>query len=324
MRTSIALCTYNGEKYLHEQLVSILDQTKKVDEIIVCDDCSKDKTRAILLEYKIKYPVLFTIINNESNLGYLRNFEKAISMCSADIIFLADQDDIWEKNKVETLTAYFENNKNKEVVFTNAILFGNDKLTGTKLWDVLQFDKAKQNIINNSPDCIEWLWHNGTVATGATMALRNKQKYLSIKKFKGYKHDGFIALMAAGSGQLGCINDCLIRYRQHPDQALGVRDKLLPVATLNKKTPLDKLKYIFKLQRHYLSELKSEEEFFRSIYLQTNSLFCKRKVQSLQKRISYYNLRVPLIVPYIFGYYKDAGGYRQLVRDIFGKTSIHR
>lgn len=91
--------TYNGEKYLREQLDSIYAQTMVPDEVVVVDDCSKDGTLVILEEYHKKYGLRYYV--NEKNLGYNKNFEKAISLCSGDYIALSDQDDVWFKNKIE-------------------------------------------------------------------------------------------------------------------------------------------------------------------------------------------------------------------------------
>jgi Glycosyltransferases involved in cell wall biogenesis len=95
MTTSVALCTFNGEKFLRQQIDSILNQSMKVDEIVVCDDRSKDATIDILNGYQKKYPSVFKIYQNESNLGSVKNFERAVSLCSNEIIFLSDQDDFW-------------------------------------------------------------------------------------------------------------------------------------------------------------------------------------------------------------------------------------
>lgn len=95
---SLAMPTYNGEKYLRAQLDSIYAQTLVPDEIIVVDDCSTDGTPAILKEYHDKYGLKYFI--NETNLGYNKNFEKAISLCSGDYIALSDQDDVWFKDKI--------------------------------------------------------------------------------------------------------------------------------------------------------------------------------------------------------------------------------
>ena len=99
---SIALCTYNGEAYLKEQLDSLIDQTYPNCEIIIVDDCSKDGTVDILKQYANEYPQIKLYINSE-NLGYTKNFEKAINLCNGEYIALCDQDDIWDKNKISIM-----------------------------------------------------------------------------------------------------------------------------------------------------------------------------------------------------------------------------
>ena len=95
---SVALCTYNGERYLQEQLDSIYNQVMLVDEIIICDDNSQDNTLRIAHQFKDTHPELrIRIIENKNNMGVVKNFEKAISSCNGDIIFWSDQDDIRPK-----------------------------------------------------------------------------------------------------------------------------------------------------------------------------------------------------------------------------------
>ena len=99
---SIAMATYNGAKYLREQLDSICAQTINDYELIVCDDCSTDDTYAILKEYALK-DARIRVYKNEVNLGFKKNFEKAISLCKGEYIALSDQDDIWYNNHLEIL-----------------------------------------------------------------------------------------------------------------------------------------------------------------------------------------------------------------------------
>ena len=96
---SIALCTYNGEVFLQEQLNSLLNQTYTTIEIIAVDDASTDSTRSIL-EKKASTDSRLKVFINEKNIGYNKNFEKAISLCSGDFIAISDQDDIWEAEKI--------------------------------------------------------------------------------------------------------------------------------------------------------------------------------------------------------------------------------
>ena len=96
---SVALASYNGEKYIEEQINSILYQSMKVDRIVICDDNSKDNTIKII-EKLIKKGFPINLHKNDRNLGYALNFMKCINLCNSNYIFLSDQDDIWFKNKV--------------------------------------------------------------------------------------------------------------------------------------------------------------------------------------------------------------------------------
>lgn len=98
---SVVIATYNGKKYLREQLDSLCAQTLKSDEVLVIDDSSNDGTLEILEEYRDKYGIKFIV--NEKNLGVNGNFEKGIKSCNGDYISLCDQDDVWFKNKNEIL-----------------------------------------------------------------------------------------------------------------------------------------------------------------------------------------------------------------------------
>ena len=98
---SVAMATYNGERFLRQQLDSVIEQTYKNLEVIVTDDGSTDQTLAILEEYSHKFGLKYW--RNENNLGYARNFERAASLCGGDYIAFCDQDDAWFPRKIETL-----------------------------------------------------------------------------------------------------------------------------------------------------------------------------------------------------------------------------
>ena len=108
MKLSVALCTYNGEKFIAEQLESIARQTVLPDELIICDDRSADQTVQILHEFANKAPFPVSIYHNETTLGVIRNFEQAISLCKGEYIALADQDDVWLPEKIEKSLALIE------------------------------------------------------------------------------------------------------------------------------------------------------------------------------------------------------------------------
>ena len=226
MKISVAFIVYNGAKYMRTQLDSILVQTHKVDEIIVCDDASSDATKEILEEYKKNYPNLFFLHYNKKNLGPTKNIEKAIQACTGDIILLADQDDFWEANKVEAIVKWFEENPTMNGVFTNGTLMNSNGEIDNKygLWDVMSFPYKKfenNNGLNGSLKLYINTVEN--LVTGATLAIRNNLTFLK-KPFPVIKHlvhDRWLAINLAETNSLGILDEKLIRYRIHSEQTIG-------------------------------------------------------------------------------------------------------
>lgn len=120
MRISVAMATYNGAKYLQDQLDSFLNQTQQPDELVVCDDGSTDATLKILEIFSQRAPFAVIIYRNVKNLGHTRNFEKALSLCSGDLIFLSDQDDVWDSEKISVALDCFVKNPGIDVVINDA------------------------------------------------------------------------------------------------------------------------------------------------------------------------------------------------------------
>lgn len=129
---SIAMATYNGAKYIREQLDSILSQTVQDFELVICDDCSIDETYSIIEEYARKDSRI-RIYKNEKNLGYRKNFEGLVKLCKGEFIAFCDQDDIWKGDHLKIL---YDNIGNKAVCTANAeIIDSNGKSMGFKLDD---------------------------------------------------------------------------------------------------------------------------------------------------------------------------------------------
>ena len=221
MKVSVALCTYNGEKFLKAQIDSILFQTQKVDEIIVCDDKSSDSTIAILENYKFSNPDVFKIYKNEVNLRSVKNFEKAISLCTGDIIFLSDQDDIWVENKVEKYIEYFENHPTIDVLASNGYCIDENSTMHEKysIWDVPQF--LRENGIR--VDYFAIIGALSNIATGASIAIRKTfvVKIIPFPEAKNYHHDEWIALVAAEKNNFELLNEKYWYYRIHNKQQVG-------------------------------------------------------------------------------------------------------
>lgn len=121
-RISIALATYNGERYIAEQLDSLAAQSRLPDQLIVCDDGSTDMTVAIAEQFATRAPFHVNVSRNPRNLGYSANFAHAISLCDGDILFLSDQDDVWFADKIATVAQAFEDGSLAEVVINDQVL----------------------------------------------------------------------------------------------------------------------------------------------------------------------------------------------------------
>lgn len=122
MKISIAMATYNGAQYLHEQLQSFIDQTRQPDELIITDDCSTDETEVIVRQFAKIAPFNVEFYRNEKNLGYCGNFNAALMKTAGDLVFLSDQDDVWFPEKIEHMVRVAERNPEALVVMNDAAL----------------------------------------------------------------------------------------------------------------------------------------------------------------------------------------------------------
>lgn len=210
---SIAMATYNGEKYLCEQLDSILAQTCSVDEIVIVDDASSDNTLAILNEYQQSYKNI-KIFPNNVNLGVIKSFEKAIGLCSGDYIALADQDDVWFPNKIADLLAQ---------IGDNLLIHSDDVLVdeNLKVIELSHFAWGKQS---NKSTFFDYLVNVNV--TGCTVMFSRELINLALP-FKSYSlpHDWYLTYYAAYLSRIKLYLQPLLYYRQHEINVSGARKK---------------------------------------------------------------------------------------------------
>ena len=229
MNISVALCTYNGEKFLREQLDSIAAQTLLPYELVVCDDLSRDGTLEILAAFaeRVSFPV--HVHRNETNLGSTRNFEKAISLCQGEVIALSDQDDLWRPHKLARLAEVLRANPGAGYVFTDAELVDeNLRPLGRRLWETIGFGKDLQARFVGDEQFHLFLGQH--IVTGATMAFpaRIGRMAMPFPTSGNWIHDGWIALFASAAGFPGvAVDEALIAYRQHAAQQIGAPDEPL-------------------------------------------------------------------------------------------------
>ena len=221
MKISVAMCTYNGEKYIKEQLDSIFNQTLKVDEIIICDDLSNDKTINIIEDFNQNYPDIISLFVNEINLKSVKNFEKAISLCTGEIVFLSDQDDKWVESKVENYLEFFKNNPNIDVIASNGFCINKDSkiIDSYTIWDIPSFLKSN----NKDCDYFKMITHIGNFVTGASMALRKsiQETIFPFPILKNFHHDEWIAILTAHENKFEFLDEKYFYYRIHDNQQVG-------------------------------------------------------------------------------------------------------
>lgn len=223
---SVAMCTYNGEKFIYAQLESILKQDKAVDEIVICDDCSSDTTIKIIDKIMSEYTSNITLLRNSVNMGAIRSFEKCIQACSGDIIFLADQDDIWRHDKVVKYIAAFDSDSKIKAVFSNGELIGeDDEPLHTNLWAAWNFTPELQKKWRKNDFAFCRLAANQNVITGATLAFRKDILPLMFpfELPSAFWHDAWIGLLAAGLGEIRFLTESTIYYRIHQQQQVGLK-----------------------------------------------------------------------------------------------------
>ncbi|MFD1143389.1 glycosyltransferase family 2 protein [Larkinella insperata] len=221
---SVALCTYNGEAYLDTQLQSLLKQSRLPDELVVCDDDSTDQTRTILEKFAAGAPFPVSITRNEARLGYNKNFEKALSLCNGELIFICDQDDYWLPEKIETLSAYLMQHPQTDLVFTNAVIT-DSKLndTGRLFWDTVRFTAPVRDRWRRG-EAMEVLL-DGNRVMGCASALRRRllPVLLPIPNLPNYIYDGWLGLVTAAKGTIDFYEKPLLWYRTHEKQQVGTR-----------------------------------------------------------------------------------------------------
>lgn len=216
------MCTYNGAEFLPAQWESILAQSRKPDEIVICDDGSSDETRSLLEQLAKQSSIPVTLRFNETNLGSVKNFEQAILLCTGEIIALSDQDDVWRSDKLQLIEDAFTNHPAAGLVFSDAeIVDENLEPLGKRMWSEVCFEAHKQRLIARGR-ALEVLITGWTV-TGATMAFRSAFVNLSLPIPDGIAmiHDGWIALTIAAVAEVIAIDEPLIKYRQHGKQQIG-------------------------------------------------------------------------------------------------------
>lgn len=242
----ILMSTYNGEKYITEQLESLISQTYKNIEILIRDDGSRDKTKEIIKKFALKTNNI-TLIEGE-NIGFIKSFFELLKMDnSADYYAYCDQDDVWMKDKIERAVQFLEKTDNNKPV----LYFSNSDYYDTNMNFIGTAEKEKfYNFRNSLVEC---------VTQGMTMVINNKTRETIIKNKPEscLYHDWWTYMICSGFGEIIYDNKSLVKYRRHSKSV-----------TVEGKTPLQLL--IFRIKKFFigdsLKKIKKQWKEYENFY----------------------------------------------------------
>jgi glycosyltransferase involved in cell wall biosynthesis len=321
-RLSIAMCTYNGAKFLPRQLDTIAGQTRQPDEMVVCDDGSSDGTVDILKEYAnvVEFPL--HIHRNPERLGWAKNFEQAISLCQGDVIVLSDQDDEWRAEKLSVFDRVLSEDPTSGYVFSDVTLI--DEVGETicsSFWRSLRFYPLLRQMA--SLDIMKQLGAlvKADPMAGNTLAFRANIVPLAFPVPRHWGHDSWITLTSTLAGRHGIpVDQTLGCYRQHRNQVTGgVRRDSMLTRTSHALTGKSELLVRVALEKWSiaLTRINQMELPHRALVDLVDM-----KVSHLACRASLYNrsrtFRVPGIASEITGgrYHRFSNGWSSVLKDL--------
>jgi glycosyltransferase involved in cell wall biosynthesis len=226
---SVALCTHNGEKFIGEQLRSVLAQTRVPTEIVISDDASTDRTVEVVRSIMDAHTqagrdssTRFSLIINTRPLGVAANFEQAINACTGSFVALCDQDDVWLSRRVQTALDAFDRQPSLLLVHSNARLVDeNGAGLDASLFEVLGITESVRRTIRGG-GAFELLLRRNLI-TGAATMIRRELADIAAPFPHGWLHDEWLAIIAAAVDEIDVIAEPLIEYRQHGHNQIGVR-----------------------------------------------------------------------------------------------------
>jgi glycosyltransferase involved in cell wall biosynthesis len=315
---SVALCTYNGENFLRAQLDSIAAQTHPPDEIVICDDRSDDSTTKIIESFVAESatPIHWQI--NPTRLGVTKNFEKAIGLATGDVIFLADQDDLWHPNKISRILLHFSDPRIAHAFSNGQVVDRNSSPLGYALWDSMWFDAVEQQRVRNGDALPVLLRH--AVAAGATLAFRASYRplLLPIPDLQ-HCHDIWITLLLACAARIYPLNETLIDYRLHSNNEVGLKKHglLSQIRMARWQLRFGAFQYAAELHQAAMDRLGEHDFLTEPAEWLLNDKIVHSQIRHAMPRSMF--SRIPIILRELRNgrYARYSYGYKSVLQDLF-------
>ncbi len=260
-KVEILMATYNGSKYVAEQIDSILNQTYENYHLTISDDASTDNTVEIIDSYVSAYPSKITKVVSNIHFGNARDhFFWLMKKCNENYIMFSDQDDVWNKNKIEISMNELLKLEEKNTKDTSLLVFTDQTVVDSNLNIISKSMMTYQKQDTTSIDYKKLLFQN--IVTGCTVCTNKALVELSLK-FKDSNsivmHDWWLAIVASRFGEVAYINQSTMLYRQHASNSVGAQDVKSARYKISVLKNIDILKD--KIQKK-----KKQAELFEKVY----------------------------------------------------------
>jgi glycosyltransferase involved in cell wall biosynthesis len=324
LRVSIALATYQGERFLSQQLESFLGQTRLPDELCISDDGSTDRTREIINAFASTAPFPVKSVLNPIRGGVNKNFENAVSHCSGDVILFSDQDDVWLPPHIENLVAPLEGNSGIVAVASDSEFVDEGlQSAGCTQAESDRFPASLRDATMRLPRNQLNLVLRQNMATGHGMAFRRTLVPLLVPFTTTFMYDEWVLLLAAATGYITYVPQPLTLHRQHQNQTAKTRNKDLQLwAAQSKNVSHDQERAQEEKWRELLERVRERRDLvpdFRSAEraLRQKYDFVVRRSQTRRRPLP---VRLVITVrELILGRYHRLGrGLLTFARDLYG------
>lgn len=230
---SVALCTYNGSRFIEKQILSICEQDLLPSEIVLSDDASSDHCVALAEKtfeaWKIDHPqaaLSLRVLRRAIPLGVTRNFQAAVVACQGDLIALCDQDDVWHRDRLRRMAGPFERRPDLLFLHGNAWLIDErDRRLSDSLFDALQVRAFELTWIHEGRAIDVFLRRN--LAAGTTAMFRRTLLTSALPFPTDWVHDEWLAIVAAALGGVDVLDIALTDYRQHSSNQIGATKAMM-------------------------------------------------------------------------------------------------
>ncbi len=314
------MCTYNGSKYIEEQLRSIAGQTRLPDELVICDDRSSDSTQEIIRTFAESAPFEVRLIVNPENLGsakkgVTRNFEKASNLCTGAFVAMCDQDDIWLPEKLSRLARVLEDSPETGAVFSDArIVDSHSQPTGARLSQANGFTHDDEIRLKEGEPLAVLL--SMTKVYGCTLMIRARLLHKVLPVASSWWFDAWLACTSAVYMGLAYIPEPLFCYRVHPAQQVGAA---VPALSARVKHWRISAKEYWEQAGPQLRELYERLEQENDLRFEPHLQYLRGRLALLQMRANLPPnrlLRVGKVLPQARNYYRFFNGWKSIIKDV--------